>query len=397
MPSAKLLTYPESDDRTKVKPWTPPSWPSSHTDSVYMFHRKLQTQPQRPMLGLPPIPHWANDADTVLELSPIQGQGAYMPIQNQPTDSNRGPAAQQCLPAAVASQQQPPQELLPTSLVVGPSPQSTSQLAIFGCKFDPVLGYILCEPHESLIPASMLKNHLSQEHPDHFLANGGRDTILELLPFLKHLYGLEPTQGYPGPEWELLHPIHKRVYAGRRCNLCPTFFHTNQRRDYSRHFEKHHGGMEKVDWSKLQFFNNLHQPFASKKLYLIPSQNNSQQAPGAVTYTTEPESLRLSPKALLDFPPPQFCQELGFVSWLESLGQQQVVLNYLTATPGTPITKGVSGTKLQLEKTLHRVHAFLNDYLSSGQSWLFIHHSRLQDILGKRYCSGFFSLLLAFH
>jgi len=173
----------------------------------------------------------------------------------------------------------------------------------------------------------------------------------------------------------LLYPIHKRVYAGKCCSLCPTFFYANHHRQYASHVNKCHGKKEKVEWVNLEFFDALHQPFDSKVLYLIPSQNQPQPLPSATTYTTELGSQKSPLNGSLDFPPLQFCQDLGFVSWTQSLDQQQAVVNYLTATPGTVTTRNASGKDACLEETLLRVHTFLDNYLSSGQDWLFFHHS----------------------
>jgi len=311
----------------------------------------LQLNNTAPVLQLPPIPHWA----------------AHTPVQKQSTLAHLGPSH----PTAAGSTQQ--------------SQGTSIILAAFGCEFDSVLGYIHCKRHELLIPTSILQNHLFQEHCDDFPVDRDRKSIVGgLLTSLKDLYGLDPFQGHPQSGWELLYPVHKRVYAGRCCSQCHTFFHTNHRRQYNKHFEECHKGMEKNNWRNLQFFSALHQPFEQKKLYLIPSQNQSPPLPTATTHPTKSGSPKPSPDIPLDFPPPQFCQDLGFVSWTKSLGQEQAVLNYLTATPGTIATKNLSGKDASLEETLFRVHTFLDHYLSSGQNWLFAHHSRLQDIIGKR-------------
>jgi hypothetical protein len=367
------------------------------------FHRELQGRPQAPILELPAIPRWVDNTNPVLQTPPTPLWGEYNPTQmGTVTNSVAAVVPSYPSPVAVPSQQWrqgPPS----TTSLIGPSEQLASPLVAFGCEWDPTLGYILCKRHEILLPASRLRNHLFEEHRDNFPVHVDRRAMLkDLLLSLEHVHGLEPSQGYPGPEWELLYPIHKRVYAGRRCSLCAIFFHTNQRRNYAKHFNKYHGGAEKIDWSKLQFFSTLHQPFESGQLYLIPSQNNPPPISGTAvnaaepeTYEAEPESLRLPLKAPPDPPPPQFCQELGFVSWVESLGQQQDVLNYLIATPGTMIVKNMSGKNAGLENTLLRVHTFLDGYLSSGRSWLFVHHGELHDILGKRCQSGYISLLSA--
>jgi hypothetical protein len=348
--------------------------PGNHTTTSRDIHttlisyRKQQTSLQMPILELPPIPYWANDAKPVLQLPPIPSWGNHVPLLGQPT------------------------------VTIGSQTTQLYTLATFRCKFDPVLKYILCEPHELLIPTSQLKKHLTEEHQDDFPAQGDRNALLKsLLSSLTDIYGLDPSQGYPELGWKLLHPVHKRVYSGRCCFLCPTFFHTNQDRQYTTHFNKFHKGMEKVNWAKLQFFDTLHQPFKSGKLYQIPNQGSPLPTLSIATNIAEPDSVVPPLDSPLNPPPPQFCQELGFVSWVEELGLEQEVVNYLTATPGTLATKNTCGKKAQLEKILLRVHHSLNSYLSSGQNWLFIYHSRLQDILGKRYYLTIIFFVLASH
>lgn len=356
--------------------------PYRHSQSSYVFDR--QSQAQRPILELPPIPHWGvGDADPVLELPPLPFWGAELP--DEQLMSWKDDVAIQ-YPKMTAISQQQPQPPPGSSLE-----DTSSMLGAFGCEFHPALGYILCKRHEVLVPVCMLKSHLSQEHKDNFSAFEGRKLVIQsLISSLKTHYGLDPAQGYPEAEWKLLYPIHKRVYAGKCCPLCPTFFLTNHDNKYSTHFSSKHNGEEKVKWSRLQFFHSLHQPFGSQEgtLYLIPSQDGSHHSQVASSVEKK-EGSKLSQLPSLDFPPPGFCQELGFVSWIKPLDQQQRLINYLTATPGTDIPKSASGTKAQLEKMLLRIHIFLLKYLSSGQEWLHAYHTRLQDIVGKRYYSNF--------
>ena len=301
-----------------------------------------------------------------------------MAVESQPIAD--GAAAIQPGPPATIVLQQQSQESLPAPPLIKLPEKPTLQLEDFGCTFDQLLGYVLYRHHEVLIPASKLQDHLFQKHEGNFPAHGDRGLVVKnILLSLTALYGLNRSQKYPGPGWESLYPIHKRVYTRKCCSLCPTFFYVQHIRQYSSHFLSHHKGLTKVEWSKLQFFNNLHQPFETQALYLIPNQSSSQLASSVTASVAELESSTPPLQDALDFPPPQFCQELGFLSWVEPLGQHQAVLNYLTATPGTIATKNTSGKKAQLEETLLQVHICLDTYLSSGQDWLFVYHSRLYE------------------
>lgn len=346
-----------------------------------IFCRDMKAQPQRPILGLPPLPSWGKFATDESQLTIPDATATVLPDP----------------PMTIMFPEQQSQGSLPASSPIElPDKPTFFQLADFRCRFDRVLGYILCELHEVLIPASLLRTHLSQKHMGDFSAHKDINLIVNnLLLSLKPLYGLDPSQGHPDPKWELLYPIHKRVYAGKRCSQCPTFFYASkaQRTQYGVHWDTSHSEMKKDDWSTLEYFDKLHQPFEIKKLYLIPGQSSFQPPHSATASVAGLESPKL-PLQALDPPPPKFCQELGFISWVEPLGQYQVVLNYLTATPGTKATKNTSGKKAQLEATLLQVHIFLDTYLSSGQNWLFVYHSRLHEILGKRYYSDFTAFLL---
>ena len=173
----------------------------------------------------------------------------------------------------------------------------------------------------------------------------------DLLTSLGSLHNLKLSQKYPAPRWRLQYPIHQKSYPGKHYSLCPTFFSTSHHHLYNKHFELHHMASTKDKWSRFQAFQHLHKSFKAKPLYQILEQSSSHP-PRATISVAELDSTKPSLQTPLNPLPPQFCQGLGFLSWLEPLGQHQAVLSYLTATPGTKSTKNTTGKKAKLEATL---------------------------------------------
>ena len=82
-------------------------------------------------------------------------------------------------------------------------------------------------------------------------------------------------------------------------------------------------------------------------------------------------------------PPPQFCQTLGYISWIESI-ERPPTYN-LIAIPRIALTRNVSEKDGLLEMTLLRIHTFLKECLGSGGQWIFAHHRKLKGILQIGY------------
>lgn len=259
----------------------------------------------------------------------------------------------------------------------------------FHCKFDWVHGYVHCILHGHLVPTSLLSRHLSMEHVGDFQGLGPVTQVVEKIQ--KHLqesYGLEKDQKPPELGWKLKHLIHgnRDIAFSRikRCPHCPVLF--NESRKLPPHYQNAHPDIAYqgiLQWADLPVAKIAQMPFQGRENLWYEVLDQHQLTEGeAVALSLS--NILLPSNPINPLPPPLFCQELGYVSWIQSL-ERPPIYNLL-AIPGTPLTRNVPGKDGILEKTLLRVHAFLKEYLGSGEQWLFSYHQKLQGILQKGYC-----------
>jgi hypothetical protein len=271
----------------------------------------------------------------------------------------------------------------------GQSLQRCLILEQFHCAFDHVHGYVHCISHGVLIPSSSLLSHLSIQHISDFngLAGPANRVVEKVQMHLQESYRLELDQAIPDLGWKLKHqiPSNRDIAFSRlkKCPHCQALFST-LKKIKSHGLKTHPGttGWETLKWEELLVVKKAQKPFEGWEEYWYEVLDQLQPTEGEVVAMSLSDiSSPLNP--LNPPPPPQFCQDLGYISWIQSIGTPP--LYKLLAIPGTPPTRNTPGKDGLLEKCLLRVHTFLEEYLGSGEHWLYTHHRELLHILRTGY------------
>ena len=319
---------------------------------------------ETPILQLPPLPHWATSS--VLS-APQQG----LP------------------PTSLAVVGQTVKPCLGITCQCGQNFQRCLILDQFHCTFDKVHGYIHCISHGCLIPTSLLKKHLSKEHVVDFreLKGSVKGIVEKIKDHLQDSYGLDRDQKLPELNWKLKHliPQNRDVILSslRNCPHCSIVLDTVAKaRSHCQNFHQEIVGCKNLKWKDLPVVKIAQKPFGGweQLWYEVIGQDQFTEEGGTALGTSDISVPLNTPSTL---PPPQFCQTLGYISWIESIGRPPTY--NLIAIPRIALTRNVSGKDGLLEKTLLRIHTFLKEYLGTGEQWIFAHHRKLEGILRIGY------------
>jgi len=215
------------------------------------------------------------------------------------------------------------------------------------------------------------------------LAGPANRIVEEVQRHLFESYHIEKDQGPPDLGWIMEHQIpgNRNIsFSGQKhCPHCPVIL--TERRKVLVHFQNAHPDLpESSEWEELPVVKMAQMPFEGTEhlWYEIQGQHCPPEREVAALSL---DDVQLPPIPFTPLPPPKFCQELGYISWIQSIGGPTIP--GLLAIPGTPLTKILLGKDQLLEKTLFRIHTFLKEYLGSGERWLFAYHHRLREILRK--------------
>jgi hypothetical protein len=271
----------------------------------------------------------------------------------------------------------------------GQSLQKCLVLEQFHCTFDRLHGYVLCIPHGCLVPASHLLPHLSKQHISDFegLQGPANRIVKKVQAHLQESYGLGEDQKTPNIGWTLKHliPGNRDIAFSRlrRCPDCPALFAEPCK--FLHHTQSDHPnrlGSESRSWEDLSVVDTAQRPFEGWEHFWYEVLDQHPLAEGATAALTL-RDIRLPCNSPSPLPPPLFCQELGYVPWVQSLGNLPIY--NLLAIPRIPLARNTPGMDGLLETILLRVHTFLEEYLGSGEQWLFSHHRKFQGIFRKGY------------
>lgn len=259
-------------------------------------------------------------------------------------------------------------------------------LDLFGCTFDKAHKYVFCKQHAFYISSSELYYHLSLQH-QHHLENLGPATgvVNKIQKHLYQLHGITADQRPPTSgmvlKWRIPGNRDIKFLNSRRCPQCKFIF--VEPRQVKVHSQKvHKNDWRDVSWDELAVVEVAQKAFEGKQhiwCEVLPELKSIQEGVVAPSIS----DISLPPTTLGPLPPPQFCQDLGYISWIQSMGKDHVY--NLLAIPGTHLTRGNAGKDGQLERLLLQVHTFLKDYLGSGEKWLYSHYREFQKVIRKGY------------